>query len=474
MHENPSQIPSPTAHKPAFSAAGRSSWSLTIGVVVMLSAALLGLAFLLGFPDMGEDSYSYRALALGQWAQVHQPFSARFLHPVLVQGLAHLTHRPVDTIFLAVDVVCVPVTVFALATLLRRLAIPVLLLVPAVLGASLVQSIQLAFMPDLFYTLLLSGFLILLAEDQIGLAAGGVVVLFCARESTLVLGAVLVVLGRRAFPRRGGRLASLFAVATLVGFLLNRHVTNMSAGNMHHITGLTYMLGKVPYNFTKNILGIQVWFNTLIQTQGNHPMVRYSLPHRLQMGGISEVGISEISPLFPLRWLLSSACTFGVLLTVLLHAGRRAWIEAGPRPWLARARRVFALLAADQPFVLRVAGAYGIISFILVPVLGTATHRYVYYAWPAFWLTALALFVRNYLPESAPALARAGHLLIALLVVHAVLIWLPVVPTPGMGPVLAVGGALGVAVILHIIAFTLLARLLTRQNSDALAALAPA
>ena len=288
-----SNVPEPASRRP-------SAWLTTVAVVVFVTAILLALARAAGFPDTGEDSDEYRTLALGQWSAVHQPFSARFLHPMLVRLLTRLTHASVDSTFSAVAVVCLPLTVLALAVLSRRARMPVLLLIPATITAAFVGTVRLTYMPDLFYTLLLAGFLLLLAADQFALAAVGVVVLFCARESTLLLGLTAAATAVLALPRPAGRrVAAGFVAATVAGSLLNRYVSGLSAANVHNVSGLTYMLAKVPYNFTKNVLGIQVWTNTLTHTQGDNPMFRHALPRRLRLGGVNEVGISEISVAFP-------------------------------------------------------------------------------------------------------------------------------------------------------------------------------
>jgi hypothetical protein len=440
-----------------------------LGIVVVVSALLLGLAFALGFPDLGEDTLDYRNLALGNWGQVNQPFSSRFLHPVFVHGLAKLLAVSVDSAFRAVALLAVPVMVLGLTVLLRRLRVPILLLAPGVVTAPVVGAIRLAYMPDLFYTLLLIGFFLLLCFNRTALAAATLVLLYCARESTLVLGVtvVFVVTVSRGTHRR--REAGLFLAATVVGMLVNRHVSNhLSTGNVHHLGGLSYLLGKVPYNFTKNILGVQVWTNTLVRTQGNQPLVRWMLPMWLRVGEITDVGVSEISPLFPLRWLVSTVTAFGVLLTVLVHATGAAWrtAVAGTGGRFARCGQTLSALSARQPVAVRVAGLYGVISLVLVPVLGTATNRYVFYAWPAFWVLGLGLFVGRYCPAATAGVRRAWPALAALLVLHVILCWHPSGPILGLHRVTSALIVFAGSVLLHVLAWHCLGMLRAAREGE--------
>src|SRR6185437_16690581 len=113
--------------------------------------------------------------------------------------------------------------------------------------------------------------------------------------------------------RRPNLSAALLAVAVAAGFIVNRRVSSHSAPNVHNISPLAYLLGKPPYNFCKNVLGIEPWTNTLFRTLGTSPMVKFDLPPRLRLGEIRQVGIADISIRFPSHWILFSLTTFGVL-----------------------------------------------------------------------------------------------------------------------------------------------------------------
>jgi hypothetical protein len=236
-------------------------------------------------------------------------------------------------------------------------------------------------------------------------------------------------MSREPVPRsgRGQGVIAVFLLATVAGLWLNHHVATKSAGNIHQIDPVTYLLAKVPFNFLQNVMGVRLWSNTYIPMHGDHPIVRWALPAwvRAHSGAITEIGINDLSPRFPANCLSGVLCGFGVLLTTLAKEiydkARAATLPIAGRWRRCRAiGRGFADLLAKQPLALRVAGVYGIVTLLIVPLLGSAVLRYVFYAWPAFWLLGAKLFQRDYL--SAP---RNRRCLGALLIVHLALVWLP-------------------------------------------------
>ena len=84
--------------------------------------------------------------------------------------------------------------------------------------------------------------------------------------------------------------------------LIGRHVTKDAAPNVHQMNGAAYMLGKILYNFCRNILGVQFWTNTLEHSLGK-PMYQMQLPPRLRIGAITQIGIYEMSPRLPAQWV---------------------------------------------------------------------------------------------------------------------------------------------------------------------------
>jgi hypothetical protein len=359
----------------------------------------------------------------------------------------------VDTAFRWIAFLVLPLAVGVVALLFLKLRINSLLLVPVLFGYPLARSFQLICLPDLFYTLLLGVFILLLAYRRFILAALMLVVLFCARESTVVLGlvtaAVVAVAHRSASPRQapldgasldgaatepvrkgpgGAGIVAIFLLATAAGMLLNHHVAAKAAGNIHQINPLVYLLAKAPYNFLQNIVGVRLWSNTYIMIKGDHPLIQWALPPwmRQHSGAITHVGINDFSLSFPADYVIAVLCSFGVLLTALIKELRDKVAAAGGnitgrwRRYRAVVRGV-AVVLRPEPVAVRVAAVYGMISLLIVPILGSAVLRYVFYAWPAFWLWGAGFFQRQYL--TAPG--RNRPYLAALLAIHLILVWLP-------------------------------------------------
>jgi hypothetical protein len=384
----------------------------------IIVTALVLIVAALHFPEMGDDSFNYLRLVNRQWDQVVAPFSARFLHTALIRSVASNFHCSTDAAATAVVVTAFLLSVTALAALFVKLHLPGFLMIPLLFSLATMQTVRLIYMPDQLYTTLLCIFLLLLAYNQFLLAAASLIVLFCSRESTLLLGATAVLVflrrwwsstGAAGAPNRAVELHEpppardlthtvVFLIATAIGFLVNRHVANKFA-NVHHINPLLYLIAKAPYNFIKNILGIRIWTNTLTHTQGDHPFVKWSLPARFHMGQITEVGISAIWLAYPAQWVLSVITTFGAALTVLVHAsvnaGRCAAAPAGAS-WPVCLYRGLNSLIRQQPVWMQIAAVYGIVSLVIVPLLGADIPRYAYYAWPALWLLAPSLLARRY------------------------------------------------------------------------------
>ncbi len=404
---------------------------ITIGLVVI---------FALGdFPSTGEDSSSYLILMQNKWALVHQPFSSRFLHAELVWLLTRFVHISIRSAVVLVAVASLSLFVLGMDRIFARLRVPSLLLVPVLVCIGFMETFRLVYMPDLFYSLLLVGLFLLLMDGRLLMSVLMVFVLFCARESTLVLGVVLVILSiqwcRKTSTRFDARAAGrvqwgwpvAFCVATTAGFLFNRYITSKSASNMHEMNGTMYLVGKVPFNFMKNVLGIAPWTDTLVATEGDQPLHQWPVPHGLHLGAIHRIGIAEVSARYPLRWLVNLLSMFGVLLTVVFRQAVLNIVAVG-RGLTGGWRRLRAIVQGairvvlNEPFYSQVAVAYGIISLLIAPFLGTAVHRYIYYAWPAFWITGVRLLKQQYLESGTglPSLTRWQ-----LLVLHVILVWSP-------------------------------------------------
>ena len=465
-----SPTPAPLEHaavisKPAAVARTRHWLWATLFTTAVLVLALTVLAAA-DFPRYGEDSYYYRELALGNWARVNQPFSARFLQPVIVHFVSGRLGCTVDPVFCAMALLALTGFLLTMAVLYGRLGISPLLLLPAAFCASSVRTLQLAIMPEQFYTLLLGVFFLLLAGGYELAAAVGLVVLFCERESTILLSAsifgVLWWTRRLLEPTQFRRSFLLPAAATLVGVLISRQVSSHAAGNIHHINSFVYLLVKAPYNFLKNVLGLEIWTNTLAELDPKYDcLFKMNLPLGLHLGGIHAIGIAEITPIFPCYWIYGSLSTFGVLLTVIVREVWIARLDQSQKTGLHRLIGPFERVLGPQPAFIQIAAVYGLLSFGLVPLLGSATARYIYYAWPAFWLLGMYLFSTRYWPALRQPRHRTTAL--ALLLVHLALVW--PIPSTWFGAWVQPSAFVSVinAALLQVIAWNLLGRVQSTQ-----------
>jgi hypothetical protein len=420
----------------------------------------MGVAWPL-FPGMGEDSGAYRDLMLNHWSTVHQPFSSRFLHAEVARLLMNQLHAPLLSVVSGLAVGGLAVIVVGIGWILSRQSVPAFVVVPMLVSSTLVNSVRLVYMPDLFYTVLLVGLFILLMNGQVVVSAVMIFVLFCARESTIVLGVVMIVLsagwGEWRPVRDSKRMVRVgaLAAATAIGFSFNRYVTSKSASNMHEMNGAMYMVGKILFNFMRNVIGIAPWTDTLAATEGDHPIWARNLPRWIHLGVIHQVGINRMTVGFPLFWLTNTVCSFGVLFTVVLRelvgVIREREVEITGR--FRELRAVYGGLAQfvkGEPFYSRVALLYGLISLLMAPMLGTAVHRYIYYSWPLFWITGVGSLQRRYLR------GRRGN--IQLLLLHLALVWMPVLISWTAEYWYCLLGLLGVGVALQAMACKVLAR----------------
>ena len=132
-------------------------------------------------------------------------------------------------------------------------------MVPAIAGL-LFWSRQLEdlALPDLFYGALLSCLLLLLWRGRLMLAALTMFPLMVARESTLLTVACFLIAGGR---RLRVREAVTAVLATGAGMLLVKRLTVDALPNGEHISPMFYMVAKMPWNFLKNVLGLNPWAN---------------------------------------------------------------------------------------------------------------------------------------------------------------------------------------------------------------------
>lgn len=387
-------------------------------------------------PLMRDDSAWYVMLAEGLSEQVPLPFAARRLAPAAAGALAAGPFGlDVAAAFRLLGLAAAAVLVLSLSRIGRRLphAPPwcaAILLTP--LFGDLVSA---CCMPDLYLAAAAGLFFAAVSlRPTAGLVAVLPAVMIC-EHSALLLGAAAWVLRREGRTRTAAVLAAA-AVARVAGAAT---FAPAGAGNVHALAGPVYLLLKIPFNLIRNLLGIELWIDTIDYIA--EPVRTWTLPGRLSIGSVREIGFCGWRPDRPL-WLLGHLLTMYGLL---------------PGAWLWLRRRAPAATTA-LPTHLRMALAYGTAALVMAPALGAATDRLVGLAWPAFWIAvpaALSAAVGRGAPGRIPPLLLPLHLAVA---------WLPRAAGVFLDSPAAISAvAIAAAIPLHLLA----ARLLDRAASAA-------
>jgi hypothetical protein len=226
------------------------------------------------------------------------------------------------------------------------------------------------------------------------LAAAILPVIFLARESTLLIAMVAVPLLWWLVGKRAGLLQ---LGGTLVGMTASKLAARHALANQHNINDTLYMIGKIPWNASRNIFGVTLWTNTLPVLT---PVRIWNVPDWLPLGGIHQVGYSEFSWQYPMLTSISFLTSFGLgsLVAICLV-------------WRMPLRR---LLPRDEPY-LCIAAIYGALAFLLSPMLGAALPRLFDYGWPLFlvYLSAMIPRVWRNWPVSTVSVLVGLHLITA-------------------------------------------------------------
>jgi hypothetical protein len=315
------------------------------------------------------DSQYYLSMAQGNYGSVVSPFSKRFLWPLLARGVDKIGHLGLPASFLALNIMAFALLAWCVAACLEVTTGSPWLAVLLLLTPLPLDSLQLAYMPDLFHMALIALFFLLLLREKIWPALLVLLVAFAARESTLLLCVACGLSGwlRRQRPLWLGSLAVL-----LLGTLLTTRFAALAQPNLHKLPEIVYLPLKLVYNFLLNFLGIAIRTNV---TPIGHPATMHKLPAFLRFGADTEFGIS-----FDWRF---PASTLVILLTVF---------GSGPIFLFRFLRRNLALSA---PWPIQLAFFYGAVCFLIGPCLGNCADRLAGYGWPVFWIALPALLKRT-------------------------------------------------------------------------------
>ena len=375
----------------------------------VMCAALVAAALYVFVPIAltASDAGFYRALAGG--TAVPRPFAFRVLAPWLAAALAHAAHRSLAFGFTVLGLLSLTALVFCLALplLAARVGRPALrwACLAGILLTPVLPSLWAdLYLPDLLHAALVAVYLMMLRARRWVLAAALLPLLYLARESTLLLAVVAVVVLARTVSRR---VAITHAFAAALGWLLSQRAGARGLSNQRGVGDTLYLAGKVPHNLLKNMLGTSLWAEPM---DGPRPPYLWTVPPSLHLGHIHQIGLIGIGLDLAYLTLLTALTTFGIGIAVaLLLWERRAelWPDFRAEPWL--------LLAA----------VYGLLSFVLAPALGPSVDRLFLYGWPLFFLAVPAMLlrvVRRPVPIAAAAvllLLQAGLGFLPRLIVYA-------------------------------------------------------
>lgn len=348
------------------SADGRNRTLARLAVfVAAVTAIAVPVGYAGGYAYVRIDSSWYLDIAQGNTHATMQPFAARQLGPLIVRALSSVTHLSLLHSFLALGIISLLITAAVCGWLLVRQDAGLLQLL-AVGGIYFWSATFGSFMlPDTFSAALLSLFLLLLWKRKYTWAIWMLLPMFVARESTVLVVVCLLAAGWNilSWIQRG-----LTIVSSLAGMFIVHLLTSGSLPNREQMNPLLYMAGKVPWNFASNVLAMGPWmsgFNGFCAT----PRWTLNLPSGFEIGGSNILGLCGWQPAWHARLVLLALCSFGLLplLTMFLACYHRRLL------W-------------GQDLFRRFCVVYGVISFLMAPLLGRSMERLFLYSWPLFLL----------------------------------------------------------------------------------------
>ena len=352
------------------------------GGFLVAAAALATVVIVLNVPLTpsydGSDSKWYLAIATGHIDTVVKPFSSRFLHPFLAGWISSHFSLDLAQSFLLINAVSLFLFFVIVSSLFKKVLrwAPLLFLVFPL--PFFIERFADFFSPDIFYVFLTALFFLFLYYEREGLSLLTLFFLFLARESTVLLGFVFLVV---TLMRSKRMTAAAALVVVVISFFTASQIGNLGIPNAHHLSNFAYLIVRIPFLTLQN-LGITPWVNTLPGTCV--PLFRLGLPHLSFLGDIREFGFCGFHLSVLVNTLTSFLSVFGVMPAVLwylLSRKRKEIIKGVPR-WL-----LIALL-------------YGVGYYLITIGSTTGVSRFVGYSWPAL-LLATPFLAQRYLKMDA-------------------------------------------------------------------------
>ena len=359
--------------------ASETAWYRLGPLLIALTACLLGAVVILGakylpltldsklygypMPYWYADSQYYISMSEGYVRYVQSPYCRRVLYPWIAGELSTVSGLRFDLAFMACNYFSFILAAYCLALTLRKLKINPWWVLAAFSTPVALESLQRAYLPDLFHIALLSLFFLLLVYERAVAALIVLMLAFLARENTgllcLVVAAVGYYSGRKVLLAGG-------LTVLLAGIACEAYFVHLGLPNRHHMPELIYTALFVPCSFLGNVLGIIVWTNS--SRPDGIPFWHMTLPYGLRLGSDHEIFVAY-------SWKRNLE-TLAALLTLF---------GCGPMMlWFFRKRWV---PVKEWAIALQIAFFYGIICYFLGTSLGrTGTFRLIGYSWPLYWL----------------------------------------------------------------------------------------
>ena len=362
---------------------------------VLISAIIaIPVGIALGDVFTRDDTEWYLKIAEGRISEAMQPFTSRQLGPLLAGATSHLFHIDLKTSFLAQGVLSLLVLLGIIGFFLYRNRSSAWLC--ASIGGLAFWSFLFngLVLPDLIFSAILACFLLLLDREHYLLSALMLFPLFVTRESAILVLPCLAVAGWKRMRLLDGLTALVMSIA---GTVVVKRLAAGGLPNQEHVGPLLYLVGKVPWNFMKNMVGVALWNDRNPWTCAV-PVWQTSV----HLGGMHSIGVCAYDPERQLETLFVALTCFGALplISILLL------------------RRKPSLLWPDN-VMLRFCVLYGGIAFVIGPSIGAALQRLVGYSWPMFVVAVPAILQQIPLPDG-----RRG---VAIVVLHLGISWLPVI-----------------------------------------------
>jgi hypothetical protein len=334
---------------------------------------LLGFRGAIYAPDAGY----YRLLALGQRTAVPAPFSSRIFGPAVAGWLGRWTGEGADAGFLIMGVVSLIALVAFLSGLLWSWRAPAAIFAAIFFMPFWVDIFHDYYLPDLLHATILAAILLLLLFGHVGSALLLLFPAYLARESTALVAICLVF----ALWRKTRLSKVLIGVAAMsAAVVVSRHYGDAGSGTVHGVSGGSYILGKLVWSFSKNVLGLPLWSNTLPECS---PIWTTTLPYPL--GAIRTIGVCSPSLWGPARLVLAWFGIFGIGPALLLVLWRKMLSPVAPKPAEPRGKAV----------VFRFCTVYGLACLLMAPLLGASADRLVAYGWPVYFVVLPWLLVSS-------------------------------------------------------------------------------